>query len=33
MLKISQYPQNADGTPMDLEVGVLTDVPAMAARG
>jgi hypothetical protein len=25
MLKISQYPQNADGTPMDLEVGVLTD--------
>jgi hypothetical protein len=26
MLKISQYPQNADGTPMDLEVGVLTDV-------
>lgn len=25
MLKISQYPRNADGTPMDLEVGVLTD--------
>src|SRR4051794_39104714 len=25
MLKIARYPQNADGTPMDLEVGVLTD--------
>lgn len=25
MLKISQYPRNADGTPMDLEVGVLTN--------
>lgn len=25
MLKISQYPRNADGTPMDIEVGVLTD--------
>jgi hypothetical protein len=25
MLKVLQYPQNADGTPMDLEVGVLTD--------
>lgn len=25
MLKVSQYPRNADGTPMDLEVGVLTD--------
>lgn len=25
MLKISQYPLNADGTPMDLEVGVLTN--------
>jgi hypothetical protein len=25
MLKVIQYPRNADGTPMDLEVGVLTD--------
>src|SRR4051812_48617623 len=25
MIKLSQYPRNADGTPMDVEVGVLTD--------
>jgi hypothetical protein len=25
VLKVSRYPQNADGTPMDLEVGVLVD--------
>jgi hypothetical protein len=24
-MRISQYPKNADGTPMDLQVGVLTD--------
>jgi len=29
-MKLSQYPMNADNTPMDMEVGVLTDVSGNA---